>query len=98
MAPFKVIIVGGSIAGMGLANMLEQCDIDFVLLEKHEIIAPDLGACLGLMANGLRVMEQLGCYDELHKISMSLNALDTYDGDGKPLILLKNLGHWLVNL
>lgn len=62
---FKIIIVGGSVAGLSLANMLEQATIDYVLLEAYEDIAPQLGASIGLLPNGLRILEQLGCYDVL---------------------------------
>ncbi|KJZ71218.1 hypothetical protein HIM_09361 [Hirsutella minnesotensis 3608] len=63
----KVIIVGGSVAGLSLANMLEKLGIDFVLLESYDNIAPQVGASIGLLANGLRILDQLGCYDELCK-------------------------------
>ncbi|KAK2923070.1 FAD-binding domain [Fusarium oxysporum f. sp. vasinfectum] len=37
---FRVIIVGGSVAGLSVANMLEQFGIDYVLLEAYTQIAP----------------------------------------------------------
>ncbi|GKT59841.1 FAD dependent monooxygenase [Colletotrichum tofieldiae] len=40
---FKVIIVGGSISGLSLANMLEKFGIEYVLLEGHSVIAPQPG-------------------------------------------------------
>ncbi|KAJ5627291.1 Monooxygenase FAD-binding [Penicillium herquei] len=100
MAPFKVVIVGGSVSGLALANMLEQCDIDYVLLEKYEAIAPDLGACLGLQPNGLRIMDQLGCYQELLKISWPTNYYDVYDGTSQDLNRFINwpLGSWQTPL
>ncbi|KAJ6008245.1 Monooxygenase FAD-binding [Penicillium herquei] len=100
MAPFKVVIVGGSVAGLALANMLERCDIDYVLLEKHKVIAPDLGACLGLQPNGLRIMDQLGCYQELLKVSSPMNYFDIYDGSGQAInrIIHWPLGSWMNNL
>lgn len=62
---FKVIIVGGSVAGLSLANMLERSGIDYVVLEARREIAPQLGASIGMLPNGLRILEQLGCYDAL---------------------------------
>ena len=61
----KVVIVGGSFSGLSLANMLERFDIDFVLLEGHSSIGPQLGASVGLLPTGLRILDQLGCYDEI---------------------------------
>uniref|UniRef100_A0A4E9E3Q1 FAD-binding domain-containing protein n=1 Tax=Gibberella zeae TaxID=5518 RepID=A0A4E9E3Q1_GIBZA len=60
-----VIIAGGGIAGLTLANMLEKADIDYVLLESYEKIAPQVGASIGLQSNGLRIIDQLGCADTL---------------------------------
>ncbi|KXH64083.1 FAD binding domain-containing protein [Colletotrichum salicis] len=41
---FRVIIVGGSVSGLSLANMLERLDIDYTLLEAYPNIAPQVGA------------------------------------------------------
>ncbi|KAI0600328.1 FAD binding domain protein [Biscogniauxia sp. FL1348] len=60
---FKIVIVGGGVAGLTLANMLEKFDIDWVLLEGHADIAPPVGASIGMLANGLRILDQIGCYD-----------------------------------
>ncbi|KAH0426457.1 FAD binding domain protein [Colletotrichum camelliae] len=60
---FRVVIVGGSVAGLALANMLEKFDIDYVVLEAYPDIAPQVGASIGLLPNGLRILDQLGCYD-----------------------------------
>ncbi|KAF7557539.1 hypothetical protein G7Z17_g531 [Cylindrodendrum hubeiense] len=61
--PFKIIIVGGSVAGLSLANMLEKSNIDYILLEGYPEIAPQVGASIGLLPNGLRILDQLGCYE-----------------------------------
>lgn len=63
--PFKVIIAGGSIAGLSLALMLEKNGIDFVVLEAYPSIAPQAGASIGVLPNGLRILDQLGCCDEV---------------------------------
>ncbi|KAG7054522.1 hypothetical protein JMJ77_0007002 [Colletotrichum scovillei] len=60
---FKIVIVGGSVAGLALANMLEKFDIDYVVLEAYPEIAPQVGASIGLLPNGLRILDQLGCYE-----------------------------------
>jgi 2-polyprenyl-6-methoxyphenol hydroxylase-like FAD-dependent oxidoreductase len=65
---FKVIIVGGSVSGLSLANMLEKFNIEYVLLEAHSQIAPQLGASMGLLPAGLRILDQLGCYDRVREI------------------------------
>jgi 2-polyprenyl-6-methoxyphenol hydroxylase-like FAD-dependent oxidoreductase len=61
----KVIIVGGSIAGLSLALMLEKNGIDFLVLEGYPSIAPQVGASIGVLPNGLRILDQLGCCNEV---------------------------------
>ncbi|KAF4337463.1 zeaxanthin epoxidase chloroplastic [Fusarium beomiforme] len=45
--------------------MLEKAGIRYVLLESHDEIAPQVGASIGLQSSGLRILDQLGCADEL---------------------------------
>lgn len=78
----RVIIVGGSVAGLSLANMLEKYGIDFVVLEKHEEIAPQLGASIGLLPTGERILDQLGCYEAVESLSSPVNIYSFYDENG----------------
>lgn len=64
---FKVIIAGASIAGLTLANLLQRIGVDFVVLESYGTIAPQLGASIGLHPSGLRILDQLECYEEIYK-------------------------------
>lgn len=82
MAPFRVIIIGGSVAGLTLANILEQYGIDFIVLEKHETIAPQLGAGFAMLPNGARILDQLGCYEALTKNNEPVNSMYAFDQDG----------------
>jgi FAD dependent monooxygenase len=61
----KVIIVGGSVAGLTLAHTLASAGIDFILLEARDNIAPQLGATIILMPNGARVLDQLRIYESM---------------------------------
>ncbi|KAF4438475.1 FAD binding domain [Fusarium albosuccineum] len=67
----KLIIVGASITGLSLANMIEELslDIEFVVLEAYPRIAPQVGASIGLLPNGLRILDQLGCYGRIRSIA-----------------------------
>ncbi|KAF4455187.1 hypothetical protein F53441_2425 [Fusarium austroafricanum] len=60
-----VVIVGGSVAGLSLANMLEKRGIRYILLEAYDKIAPQIGASIGIHPSGLRILDQLGCAQEL---------------------------------
>ncbi|KAH8885604.1 FAD/NAD(P)-binding domain-containing protein [Thozetella sp. PMI_491] len=80
MAPhkdFKIAIVGGSIAGLSLANMLEKFGLDYILLEAYPEIAPQVGASIGMMPNGLRILDQIGCYEPFAaRLTVSMLASD----------------------
>ncbi|RYP49832.1 hypothetical protein DL768_004524 [Monosporascus sp. mg162] len=45
---FKLIISGGGIAGLTLANILEKFDLDYVILEAYSAIVPPVGASVDL--------------------------------------------------
>ncbi|WQF79919.1 Putative FAD-binding domain, FAD/NAD(P)-binding domain superfamily [Colletotrichum destructivum] len=81
------IIVEDSVTGLSPANMLEQLGIDYMLLKAHETIAPQPSASIGLLPNGLRILDQIGCYETIRD-----NAVDLYNhtnlrgADGRPLI------------
>ncbi|KAL4748884.1 hypothetical protein BDW72DRAFT_214420 [Aspergillus terricola var. indicus] len=64
---FRVIIVGGSIAGLTLAHCLERVGIDYLILEKASEIAPQVGASVGIFPNGSRILDQLRIYSEVEK-------------------------------
>ncbi|KAK7706984.1 hypothetical protein SLS64_007192 [Diaporthe eres] len=63
----KVIIVGGSIAGLTLAHCLERLGISFEVLERNEDISPQLGASIGILPNGARILAQLGLFEAIEK-------------------------------
>lgn len=91
--PFKVVIVGGGIGGLSLAIMLEKFDIDYVLLESHSDIAPALGASMALFPNGLLILDQLGCYEDV-KAQLRGDTIKTSyvrDVDGMPLMSTPHL-------
>ncbi|KAH7063634.1 hypothetical protein B0J12DRAFT_759220 [Macrophomina phaseolina] len=84
--PHQVIIVGGGITGLTLALMLQHLNIDYVLLEAYSSVTPNVGASIGLYANGLRVLDQLGVYAPLRRVAQPAARHITRDGDtGKKL-------------
>ncbi|KPM46506.1 hypothetical protein AK830_g175 [Neonectria ditissima] len=85
MSPFKVAIVGGSLAGLTIAHLLEKLDIDFILLEAYDQIAPQLGASIGWHPNGLRILDQLGCYEDIRAAAASVDLFTSRTEDGRVL-------------
>jgi len=95
---FKVVIVGGSVSGLTLANMLEKLNIDYVVLESYKTIAPQVGASIGLQANGLRILDQLGCADTLiDLVDTPLHSQFLRDSEGKEFAKFEGIAKILEN-
>ncbi|KAK2808447.1 hypothetical protein FQN50_004655 [Emmonsiellopsis sp. PD_5] len=83
--PFKVLIAGGGIAGLALANMLQQHGIDYLLLEAYTEITPQAGASIGFLPHGLRILDQLGMYGDLRERVRPIDSFSFRDGRGRLL-------------
>ncbi|KAL5358191.1 hypothetical protein BJX96DRAFT_163591 [Aspergillus floccosus] len=79
---FRVIIVGGSIAGLTLAHCLHRLGIDYIVLERRDEISPQEGASVGIMPNGGRILEQLGLYDQIEDLIEPLDSAHMRYPDG----------------
>jgi FAD dependent monooxygenase len=75
-------IVGGGIAGLALARMLELSGISYCLWEAYREFAPHTGASVGLMPNGLRILDQLGMIDEFNEYNVKRGEWEHRDGNG----------------
>jgi 2-polyprenyl-6-methoxyphenol hydroxylase-like FAD-dependent oxidoreductase len=82
----RVIIVGGSVAGLTLAHCLHHSNVDFVVLEARKEIAPQVGASLVILPNGARILDQLGIFDEIFAVVEPLENGLTWTGDGKLVV------------
>ncbi|KAJ5775469.1 uncharacterized protein N7511_000480 [Penicillium nucicola] len=80
---FRVIIVGGSVAGLTLAHCLLKNNIDFVILESNCEIAPQVGASIGILPNGGRILDQLGIFDDILDATEPLQHGCTWSAAGK---------------
>lgn len=79
----RVIIVGGSVAGLTLAHSLLKSNIDFVVLESNRDIAPQVGASIGILPNGARILDQLGLFDEILDATEPMQEAFSWSGAGK---------------
>lgn len=94
---FRVVIAGGSIAGLSLALALERSGVDFVVLEAQPSIAPQVGASIAVLPSAARVLDQLGCYDDVAAlVNCSIDNFIIRDADGAELIRVENLEEHLV--
>ncbi|KAK0638444.1 FAD-dependent monooxygenase bik2 [Lasiodiplodia hormozganensis] len=78
----SVAIIGGGVAGLTLANICEQSGISYVLWESQDRIAPPVGASIGLMPNGLRILDQIGVIDAIEEYRIPHDSWEHRDADG----------------
>jgi FAD dependent monooxygenase len=79
---FTVIIVGGSIAGLTLSHCLNAAGIRNIVLEKHGEIAAQVGASIGVLPNGGRILDQLGIFHRIEKLIEPLTRAHIAYPDG----------------
>lgn len=82
-ADFRAIIVGGSVAGLTLAHAFERIGVEYVLLERRDSIAPNLGAGIMICPNGATILDQLGVYDTMGTILSPIRSQTTTISPGK---------------
>ena len=81
--PFKVIVVGGGPVGLTAAHALYLANIDFVVLERNDDVAVDVGASLALGADSMRFMQQPGLLDKLLSIGKKITSNKSFTKDGE---------------
>lgn len=74
MSEFKVAIVGGGIGGLVLALALRERGISFELYEQA-LEMREIGAGVGLSANGTRELRRLGVGEQVEAVSVIPSAL-----------------------
>jgi hypothetical protein len=86
--PLKIIIVGGGIAGLTLANALQDApaNIEYLIIEGRKDLAPQLGAGIALLPNGSRILDQLGVYAELEANFDPIVSSSVLNSKGRPLL------------
>ncbi|KAF3011507.1 hypothetical protein E8E14_008309 [Neopestalotiopsis sp. 37M] len=64
---FRVIVIGGGIAGLSASHMLHKAGIDHVVLERRSEIARLEGGSMFIYPHGSRILDQLGCLETVQK-------------------------------
>ena len=89
----EILIAGGSVTGLTLANILERLSIEDLVLDKYGKIAPDVGASIGIFPNGFRILDQPGCYDDIKALVKGADASQTLamrNGHGKVISVARD--------
>jgi NADH dehydrogenase FAD-containing subunit len=78
----RIIITGGGIGGLTLANFLHRLGHSVKVLEKRSNLVSD-GASFTMSPNGQRVLNQLGYIVEAREFLQPLSSLVVRQGNGK---------------
>ena len=78
---FKILMAGGSLVGLGLALAFERARIDYELFEKKDS-APQLGVSIRIHPHSIRILEQLGVWEDIKKQVVPLRDRNHNDGNG----------------
>ncbi|KAJ4214447.1 hypothetical protein NW759_010463 [Fusarium solani] len=76
-----------------MANMLQLYGIDFVVLEAWSDIAPQVGASIGLLPHGNRILDQLGIFDKILDLCPPLDSFHFRDQTGKVICEFRGMNH-----
>ena len=81
---FKVIVVGGGPVGLMAAHIISQAGsgIDFVVLEKHHTVYPELGNAIALWPQTVRVLDQLRLLERLRPLGTPVGRKFVLNHDG----------------
>lgn len=89
---FKVLIVGAGLGGLALAGFLDDCEVEYSIIEKCSAWASE-GYCLGFWNNGRHMLRKLGLADRLDLTEVPFQTLLICDGQGNKLRSY-NLAHF----
>jgi hypothetical protein len=78
LAPSASFIVGGGPAGLSQAHALAGTGIDYVLLERRDTVVQSSGLGLALWPHAVRILDQLGLFEEAMGICVLLKDKYNY--------------------
>lgn len=82
--PRNIAIIGGGIGGLAAALTLRRAGFNATVYERAPEIR-EVGAGLGLWANAMRVLDQLGVGRHLRARSQPVETVGIFAADGRPL-------------
>ncbi|KAI1418987.1 hypothetical protein F5Y12DRAFT_357596 [Xylaria sp. FL1777] len=85
MSDFRVVVLGAGPAGLFTAHALAAAGIDFIVLERQPEIVRFKGALIVLWPPFIRLMEQLGLYEQLKELSTRFTTKTNFTHSGEPL-------------
>lgn len=82
--PFRVLVVGGGVAGLTMSHCLSRAGIDHVVLEAYPEIVSAKGASIGFWPHGMKILSQIGCWEDIQERSLPMQHSYNRLPSGKP--------------
>src|ERR1700760_3856821 len=82
MAPLKVLIIGGGVAGPALAHWLSRIEADVTLIERSSDIRAS-GQQIDLRAQGVPLMGKMGIEAAVRAVTVHESGTQLIDINGK---------------
>ena len=82
--PLRVAIVGGGIGGLTAALAFRRIGADVQVFERAPEIR-EVGAGVGVWANAIRVLDELGVGEQLREFALPVTTAGIYSAGGRPL-------------
>jgi len=83
--PFRVVVVGGGVAGLTMSHCLSRAGIDHVVLEAYPEIVSPRGASIGFWPHGMKILSQIGCWKDIQDQCVSMQYSYNRLPNGKPI-------------
>ena len=81
----KVVVIGGGVAGTASAIALRRIGADVIVYEAYTDPAGPVGSFVSLAANGLRVLDVLGCLEPVQRAGFAVPRQKMWSSSGKLL-------------
>jgi len=91
VSSIKALIVGGGIAGLSLAVMMDLAGIEYEILERTTGEEPPMGSALALGPPVLRLLEQMGLFEDIKRVSKEVSGMTVVDKEAKKLGRLEGM-------
>lgn len=86
LPPFRVLVIGGGLAGLTAAHALRKANIDHVVLERGKNAAPATGASIAIYPHGARILQQIGCLQAAKNACTPMKSFVNRMPDGKSIV------------
>lgn len=82
---FRVVVIGGGVAGLTASHCLQKAGIDHIVLERRRDISPPEGASIAIYPHGARILYQLGILNAVRDVCSPCNRWYCRRPDGTTL-------------